>query len=490
MILNCSQEVTGGGLDVGNPNISGVILTDKLTGVESTAVYLLPSHFNPKTDSLDTLLMKTVTDKDGAFQFTFDININTDYTLWSIDTINNKSHVCYRNNITIKDTAKALYSILERAVDLIVFIPDSINTDEIYTYIPGTPYQSIFLKDSLMGDSILMLSSIPQGLIPRINISENNQNSPVPLTDTLRINSDSIQLTTAFEVWSNFSSDNSIMTKDTVYSVFKDSKGVYWFGTFGGGIYSVKDQNWKNYTKKDGLYSNVNLCFGEDSAGNIWCGTGQGIAYVNEKGVTLFDTSLSTVPKNGVFEFEIDESNRIWIASGDGVYLYDHGNWTLFDTSNSNLPQNLVYSVAWRNDSLFAGTFGGGLAIYSSQGWDTLTVNNSLLPSNYIYTVKIDSDNTIWLGTSKGIAIYKNGDWTLIKDELPHENVWALAPDNRGGAWIGTQSGIVRYKNGVRNIYTIENSTFLSTHTFAITSNEFDVMFGTRMGVTVVEYDN
>ncbi len=489
LTLNCSQEVTGGGMDVGNPYLSGVILTDTYEGAESTTVYILPSEFNPHTDSISLNDYKALTNKNGSFQFDIENMTNQNYTLWSTVTIDSTQFVSFKTDIQLKDTAKPIYSILQKAVNLAVFIPDSIKSNQIYTYIPGTPFKINFITDSLMGDSILLLSSIPQGLLPRINISEIAIEAPKALTDTLLISSDSIQSTTAFEVWSNYSSKNSVISKDTVYSVFEDSKGNYWFGTFGGGIYRLADNNWTNFTKSDGLNSNVNLCFGEDSAGNIWCGTGKGIAYINGDLITVLDTSLADVPKNGVFEFERDPYNRLWIASGDGVYLFDHGSWDKYDTSNSDLPANLVYSVDWREDSLFIATFGGGLAILSSNGWDTLTTSNSSIPSNYIYTVKVDSDNTIWLGTTEGIVFYKDSKWTTIKDELPHDNVWALAPDNRGGAWVGTQSGIVRYKNGIRNIFTTDNSTFLSTHTFAISAIDDGIMFGTGVGATVVEYD-
>lgn len=489
LLINCSQEVTGGGMDVGNPYISGVILTDQFEGAENVSVHLLPSYFNPYSDSLDFFDKTDITDFKGSYSFYLSNDDTTEYSIWAVDSSQTKVTLCYRSGITIKNSSKILYDILQEAVNLTVFIPDTFMFNQIYTYIPGTPYKTDFKSSSFLGDSIIELSSIPQGILPAINIVDLNTSTPIALTDTLKITNDSIQSATAFEVWTNYSTSNTVMSKDTIYSVFQDSKGIYWFGTFGGGIYKINGNNWINYTISDGLKSNVNLCFEEDSAGNIWCGTGKGIAIINND-ITIIDTSIINTPKNGVFEIERDIYNRLWMATGDGLTLYDHGSWSNYDTSNSPIPKNLVYSIDWLGDSLFIATFGGGLAILSANNlWDTLTMTNSPIPSNYIYTVKIDSNQTIWLGTTEGVAIYKNNNWTIIKDDLPHDNVWSLAPDNLGGAWFGTQKGIVRYKNGIRNVFTIDNSTFLSTHTFAITANDNGVMFGTGAGATIVEYD-
>lgn len=475
-------------MDVGNPAISGVILTQDLEAAESTVVYLLPNDFNPQIDSVDTLTMKTTTDINGNYYFYNNILENQYYTLWAEDSIDNKKLISFKTNINIDDTGKILYTILKEAVDLIIYIPETTSTENIYAYIPGTPRTSNFSLSSQHGDSVLILLSVPQGVVPPINIAENSSSFATQLTDTLILNSDSIQSTTAFEVWSNFTPQNSEISKDTIYSVAFDSQGSFWFGTFGAGIYQLSGNNWTNYSESNGLPYNVNLCFIEDSVSNMWCGTGAGVAWISSGQINTFNSDSINIPQSSIFEIERDTYNRLWFATSEGVFLNDHNTWTKYDTSNSDIPNNLIYSVCWRQDSLFVGTFGGGLAIFSSNGWDTLTMENSPLLSNHIYSVKKDNDNTVWLATTRGLVIYKENNWTIVNEELPDESIWALAPDNLGGAWLGTQKGIVRYKNGIRKIFTPKNSTFLSSQIFAITANETGVLFGTGKGATVLEY--
>ncbi|MFN7115951.1 MAG: ATP-binding protein, partial [Saprospiraceae bacterium] len=69
------------------------------------------------------------------------------------------------------------------------------------------------------------------------------------------------------------------LSHEIVLSIYPDSKGVIWIGTYSGGLnrYDPKRQEWRSYTQKDGLLSSPIYAILPDAAENLWLSTDVGL---------------------------------------------------------------------------------------------------------------------------------------------------------------------------------------------------------------------
>lgn len=79
-----------------------------------------------------------------------------------------------------------------------------------------------------------------------------------------------------------------------IWRIFQDSKGNYWFGSNGKGIYKFDKKKITQFTTKDGLVNNSIRGIQEDNAGNIFIQTSNGISqYTGTEFITLIPVKSS-----------------------------------------------------------------------------------------------------------------------------------------------------------------------------------------------------
>jgi ligand-binding sensor domain-containing protein len=68
-----------------------------------------------------------------------------------------------------------------------------------------------------------------------------------------------------------------------IWRIFQDSKGNYWFGSNGKGIYHLDGNELKLFTTTDGLVNDTIRGIQEDKDGNIYIETPEGISKFDGK---------------------------------------------------------------------------------------------------------------------------------------------------------------------------------------------------------------
>ena len=139
----------------------------------------------------------------------------------------------------------------------------------------------------------------------------------------------------------------SFTTKDglagnDVYTIYRDSDGVMWFGTYGDGISRYDGKEFVNFTNKDGLADNHVISIDCAPDGIMWFGTWGG-------GISLYDgiawTSLDSrdgLADNGPITIEQDSGGCLWFGTATGVTRY----------RRSTVPSS-VRIVSVRTDQLY-----------------------------------------------------------------------------------------------------------------------------------------
>jgi len=233
------------------------------------------------------------------------------------------------------------------------------------------------------------------------------------------------------------------MLSSYIYSVFEDSRGRLWFGTFSG--VSLYDGNsFTHFTEKEGLPNNIVRTIMEDDKGNLWFGT-----------------------------------------FGGGVCKYD-GHCFLKYTEKEGLSNNYIYSIIQdKQGDMWFGTFGGGVCQLISKetkkGKEDHVVHYCAkegLTDKYTYTLLEDGNGDIWVG-SKTTGAYRmklNKETHRVEsiirfsddDVLLNNTIRTLLEDKDGNIWIGTHGGgVVKYDGEVFTPFTME-SGLCSNHIMSI----------------------
>jgi ligand-binding sensor domain-containing protein/serine phosphatase RsbU (regulator of sigma subunit) len=258
-------------------------------------------------------------------------------------------------------------------------------------------------------------------------------------------------------------------------TMFKDSRGDFWFGTYNGGLYrKVKSSGqMKFYDMRDGLAKNFVSYITEDYRGNIWIGTYGG-------GITLFhDEKLLTYNKSNGLEAlwvhwmtEDNEKNIIIADHFTGISIYKGDHFTTI-TDEQILLDKQVFAVEEDNlGHIWLGT-NAGISVYDPGSKNLKPVKVFNERTNNLKNVRFirrDKSGSIWIGTSgNGLFRYdiRAGkmafDLNLNNDFLHHEgNITALETDNQNRLWIGNFDRLVVYDQEKKEVQTFTQAAGLA----------------------------
>lgn len=296
---------------------------------------------------------------------------------------------------------------------------------------------------------------------------------------------------------------------------------VFAFTSFG-------QETWDVYnTGNSPLLSNTIRCIADDSGGNLWVGTDNGLYSFDGSNWTGFDTSNSDIPSNHIRSLFIDEYDSLWVGTQDmGLAIYDGTNWVNWSTQNSSLQDNFIKAI-YKNDSiLMLGSTFGLMRFYNGvfRHW---TVSNSNMWSNNISSIKSLGD-TILFGSFNGglsllvdtsITVYNSytssfSDNTLLALDVYENKVWCATPSGGLATYmppstfsvftssnstipsnsltcidagpaisIGSYNqGLIRYEFGGFKFYNTANSPMPDDYVLSVLETNNSIWIGTNNG--------
>ncbi|KAA5534852.1 hypothetical protein F0919_09625 [Taibaiella lutea] len=176
-----------------------------------------------------------------------------------------------------------------------------------------------------------------------------------------------------------------------------------------------------HYTKDNGLPSNTIYTVYKDSRGFIWFATSKGVARYNGISFEIFNSG-DGLPDNEIFSFQEDYRHRIWLATYSGTLCYYENGFfhnpenTLFlrvplkleHPLRINLEKDSTITICYRNLSYFINIQEDSCRIYQrgkAKGKETLLMNIDKI-SDSVYCV-INRDETCQLNVYTDAIIYR-----------------------------------------------------------------------------------
>lgn len=309
------------------------------------------------------------------------------------------------------------------------------------------------------------------------------------------------------------------LTSESIKCVYIDQQGVYWLGTFRGGINKYdKNLNLFHFKPGDifhenGHQSSIVSAFAENSEGNVLVGTdGGGLFEFNRKTekVRPIDIPLPAKPnKISIMTLHYARDKKLYIGTyalgllirndATGSYKY-----LAKGTGADHLYSNDIFCI--KEDSkgnIWIGTNGEGLTVLKNeqviaQYRPHAGPNEKTLPFNgYIRAIEEDAEGNIWVGShGGGVGVYHpaTGQWdiyTQSNSQLPADKIQALLRDSGGRMWVGTYGGGLGLfdKSRQRFINFCEKDGLQNTTIYQIVEDKAGTIWlSTNMGISSFDF--
>jgi hypothetical protein len=280
---------------------------------------------------------------------------------------------------------------------------------------------------------------------------------------------------------------------ETVRSIFEDSKGNYWFGSWNEGVARLSGDSLTYFTVEDGLSHNQIRSIREDRNGVVWFEGGVGISGFDGERIirptdrdytSRDDWQLSpgdlwfkedgmsrpteTEAQPGVYRYDGEtftylaypvpqgvartttaiargRGGRVWFATFEEVFGYDGQSFTVINDESIGLNEstgNLHVRSVFEDSRgrLWIGNNGVGVILYDGNTFSQFTQENGLG----------------FLGPHGGRTVPQPGDVTDGSPTL--HRVFSIGEDRAGDVWFGTvESGAWRYDGRSLRNYTAED---------------------------------
>jgi len=257
------------------------------------------------------------------------------------------------------------------------------------------------------------------------------------------------------------------LSQNSVRTIFQDSKGFIWIGTwsglnrFDGMQFKVFLPDVKN--PEHTLSNQVINALVEDSNGNIWIGTEGGLNRLNLNSLEIKQykniSNSHYANSNDTIRSLFYEKDRLWIGTQQGLFLGEDISDTTIEVKtiapNNLLGKDIRSIKALGKNSLLLGT-DNGLFILDKERLEIESYfTTPLLSSELILSLLKYNDSLLLIGTEHGLnllnintsdnrAFYASNK----KDSLSNDIIMALMKDADSNVWVATSGGgILSMKN-------------------------------------------
>jgi signal transduction histidine kinase/ligand-binding sensor domain-containing protein/DNA-binding response OmpR family regulator len=282
--------------------------------------------------------------------------------------------------------------------------------------------------------------------------------------------------------------DQSLYSK-SVTAITMDNEDRFWFGIADGGVdvYNSKTQEFTHLIDQNnpiakGLTSSDIVSVFIDSKGNVWVGTWNSGIFFLEKGKKRFkniqpDNSNGIFKSSRIMSFAEDSEGTIWIGSFlSGLYSFNPYTGDFVHHQEKALREQYIDSKNIRKvlvdykDNIWLGTRTGLFKVSNIKTQPKVESYNALISKdlntttkfNIITTLYEDKKKNIWIGT-EGYGLCqlntKNNTtkWYNTSKNFIHQSITSIVETEPGIFWFTGNNGMTKF-NLKKNSFTNYNT--------------------------------
>lgn len=218
-------------------------------------------------------------------------------------------------------------------------------------------------------------------------------------------------------------------------SLYEDSRGVLWIGTYGGGLNRIENGRITHYDESNGLFDDTVSCILADRAGNLWLGGNRGISVLPK--AAQRGGKFETIPfavSSGSVSFELnggtqsscyqDAKGHLWFALVKGFAEIDPAKLAEVSTFRPKVRIERVASAGLKHDPLKTVVLDTSVRPLEIE----YTAVNLTSPDQLSFRYRMSGVGPKWTdaGSTRSI-IFQNVPWG--------DHVFEVQARNRGGSW-------------------------------------------------------
>jgi ligand-binding sensor domain-containing protein/signal transduction histidine kinase len=269
-----------------------------------------------------------------------------------------------------------------------------------------------------------------------------------------------------------------------VQSFLEDSRGNLWVGTDQGLVrLPSTPTSVKLPLEIEPLLGSTSvLTLFDDHEHNLWVGTDSAGLHVLRR--QKFRT-LSPLSAYAITAITQTSDGAAWLGTrGEGLFRYEDGKVSQLSTKDG-LASNVILALsADRDGSLWIGTPDGldHLAAHLKGGKVNSYTSADGLPDDLIRSLYSDTDGTLWVGTRHGLAHWKDSHFTVLPDKNTSTSglIGAMLRSASNDLWVGTLDGLVRLRGDQQTLFTKAQGLSGNVITSLLEDRNHTLWVGTR----------
>ncbi|MBS2098278.1 sensor histidine kinase [Carboxylicivirga linearis] len=294
-----------------------------------------------------------------------------------------------------------------------------------------------------------------------------------------------------------------------VNAITKDVNGSLWIANSGPGItifdygHWKKEEKWHDQNKPHGLGAGTVFSLYTDTEGVTWVGTYEGglQKYDSEKNrfvnYRYNPADSSSISSNDIRLITEDVNNDLWLITyGKGIDRFDKDNkrFIHFNTENSGLANPYVNDIlcASSGDLWVATVWGLSMMPKNTDQFKNFYFNSddsTSISSNNVFVLFEDSKGRIWVGTDNGLNLYSaDGTFQRFDRTKLKTTICGIQEDGHNAVWLSTYNGIIRLDPELGDIQLYEGMEAVNNNSFVPRSQYKDwegrIYFGGTKGIT------
>ena len=263
---------------------------------------------------------------------------------------------------------------------------------------------------------------------------------------------------------------------NNIMSLFEDSKGNHWFGSWESGLYKFDGVSLVHFTTQDGLPHNRVEEIQEDTSGNIYINTSKGLCRYTDNGfahiatASMFEDHWQLNPNDMWFR-DLEHDASVYRFDGTSIHRLQLPEIPLGDDYIQKHPHHPnPYSIYClykdSQDNIWFGTALLGVCRYNGTSFDWITepdvteLHNG--PANGVRSIAEDANGHFWFNAEYRYVIDAHDDKASGKKFYKREKsigsldgkaegeikeYLSILNDNQNNLWIATYAdGIWKVK--------------------------------------------